>query len=303
MKEILSINLWIDSNFINELLSTNASSQEILDFIQIDLAHESFIQKNFKKELKIFKRIRKDYDLYDAYQICFNYKQMREQFLNQWLKPLIYPIFLYVLAWVLMCTLIWFMIPRIQAQLPQIELQFPNEIIVFTLGIQIGCLLIFVLIKIFFKDQYYRKILNLKVSLINVPIKFYLSYSFLISTEIYLEKGILLIDTIDINRYHPNKFLGFCFKETYKYLKEGNSLTDSFTLFDKNLVLLISKDKTTYNAEQFKHLKILYETVLNRFFKLFKQTIQLLSYSMIGLLVLLSYQVVLLPLRMIEELL
>lgn len=264
---------------------------------------ENFIKKLFKKEYSLFKRIKKDYDLNDAYQLCIIYKQVREKSHSKWIKPLYYPLFLYILAWLSLTLLMWIMIPSIQHQLPNMEINFPSQFIMFVFGFQIGLILLLLIIKFNFKDTYYKRIYHLKNRFIQHFIQIYLSYFFLSSFISFKKKGISLIEYLDINRLNPNRFLGTICLDVYKNLKDGFNIEESFKVFDNNLIRMFSLERVDLNLNQLNHLLSLYETMLNQFFKIIKNSLLSISYLMIGLAVLLSYQIVLLPLKMVEELL
>ena len=143
--EKLSINLYVDPEFIHELLSLQSSSEELLAFTQIDLSQKKFIQRIFKKEYALFKVIEKEKSLFDAYQICFSLQKQRKEFEKISIKPLVYPFFLYVLAWLLLLSLITYLIPSIQKQMPILKISVPSEIILLIFGLQCGLIILFVL--------------------------------------------------------------------------------------------------------------------------------------------------------------
>ncbi len=296
---MISIRLWQDSSFLSDLLMHSASSVEIYQLTHIDLTKASFINKCFKKELKIFKRIEKDYGLYAAYQISFIYKQNIKETNNKWFKPLVYPIFLYLTAWSLLCFLMWVMIPSIEKQMSNINVQFPSEFIFLLLGVQIGLIILLGLIRLSFNEKMIEPILKLRI--FKHYLKLYLSYQFMISFSSFSKRGIQLIDILDINRFHPNKFLGYICLQSYKELKQGADFETAFKFFDSNLIQLLSVEKVEIDHNQIEHLKLLYESLLSRIFRFLKIVLQSLAYLMIAIAVLLSYQIVLLPLKMVEE--
>lgn len=301
LKEKISIQLNLDPQFIQELLNSNSSSEEINHYINIDLAHPQFIKKLFKKELSLFKTLQKDKSLSDAYLICFSIKETKQNFINTCLKPLIYPTFLYVMAWFLLMSLILFMIPSLVSQMPSLVFNFPRTIILLIFGIHIGLILLVLLIKLSFKKQYYHFLLQIKNNQFNQLLKIYISYFFLHSINEYLKRGDYLIDSIAYTRYHPNQFLGIIASSAYKQLKEGETLSQLNLPFDVNLLILLEMDHIAYSQEQFEHLIRLYQINLNRLFKSLKHFIQFVSYSLIAVVIILSYQIVLLPLKLIED--
>lgn len=293
-------NLWIDTEFIHQLIDLYGSTQVIQNLTSLNLNDRNLIKSIFKHELILFRQIEKTDSLIEAYQISFSLKKRRQQIVDQWIQPLFYPFFLYIAAWLLLLSYIYIMLPSIKSQLPMQETRFPSSIILFIFGIQCGLIILFSLYFLTLKPSHYERVLNYRF--IKHQLKLWMSFEFNYALNLFLEKGHSLMDSISFLKYHPNVLLGQLSFDIYKQLKEGNSMEDAFAYLDSNFIKIISIDQSEYAKETFNQLDHLYTLFLNHRFKQFKTCIQLISYSMIGIVIILSYQLVLIPLKLLEEL-
>ena len=293
-------NLWIDTEFIHQLIELYGSTQVIQNLTSLNLNDKNLIKSIFKHELILFRQIEKTDSLIEAYQISFNLKKRRQQIIDQWIQPLFYPFFLYIAAWLLLLSYIYIMLPSIKSQLPMLETQFPSSIVLFVFGIQCGLIILLSLYFLTLKPSHYARILNYRF--IKHRLKLWMSFEFNYALNLFLEKGHSLMESIFFLKYHPNVLVGHLSFNIYKQLKEGNSMEDAFAYLDSNFIKIISIDQSEYTKETFNQLDHLYTLILNHRFKQLKTGIQIISYSMIGLVIILSYQLVLIPLKLLEEL-
>lgn len=278
------------------------SSEEIEKLIHINLYDRNLIKHLFKKELKIFDSLNHSYSLFDAYQFSFELKRARQEERRKWFIPLLYPSFLYVLAWLLLLSLSLIMIPQLKTQMSQLDISFPSHTITFLFGIQIGLFLIILFGSKSITLNQFDEFFSQSTSKLKSNLRLYLTYLFINDLHFLLKRNIDFINALKLLRMHPNKYLGHLIKKSYNHIKEGHSLQESLNSFDSTFSTFLLIDQTSIQNQRFDHMIKLYRSILNHKFKFIKQSIQFIAYSLILISVILSYQIVLLPLKLLEEL-
>jgi len=137
-------------------------------------------------------------------------------------------------------------------------------------------------------------------------IKTFVTYQFVNDLKIYLENGVSLDNAINLIRYNKtNRMTSLLAYHFQEQLQEGNDILDCLQneYFDDQFYTFcyfgIQADDFLNSLNDY---KILIEEKTNRILREISFLIQIISYGFVGVVILLAYQALLLPLELLEVL-
>lgn len=297
----LPVTLEILGNY-DELIDQLKHGKNIQDYID-------FQSKDpFYRHLSFFLSI-SSFD--NAIISAFEYDEMKRKLKENWIKEISYPLFVLLFALVVFFIFDFMIYPQLQSIIPTASTNYLHTFLAVLIGIIWILLILFIffisVIKIIQKKnysqylQYYDKIFS-QLSFI----KKYISYDFALHTLILMKRGYSTKQVFEsLMQLKDHQLLSFDLDkmvEDFKQGKEMSKIIDQQSHFDSKFKYFFKmgyytnnlenalQDYCEYQAKEFKHI-----------LKKSSKIISCVAYSFIGILVISIYQLLLLPLDMMNQ--
>lgn len=295
------------------LIIVNSKYQPLLQEIEQGKQLEEFIQ--FKKKTPFYQSLHFFLSISpfeQAVQSAYEYERMKKNFQKQWFKETAYPTFIFFFACLLFALFENVLYPQLQVFI-QVEKTFTfHEILYFILQfIFISCCLgivVYIFISIFYskKDfllmKLYHQILS-KIPLVKKIISFELaSNMYVLMKRGYSTKEMFLcLKTLKSNRYltyNLNEMIEQCEQgvDLPIIFEKRDQLDEKFRYFIKMGLYSQNLENALYDYCEYQQLEF------TRFIKKASVAVSCISYTFIALLVVTIYQILLIPLEMLNQL-
>jgi len=309
MKNQMKLKRRVDLFILADLLESEIDDQEILKILGIDLKDEHQIRKILSgTAYRRYVRLSIETDARKALLVILHSENLSKKLLNQTMKALSYPSFLFFMSLIMMIFVNTILLPMFQSMLlflgPQMNVLFYqlslSLFILFDLSIIIMILMTLFIKKsnpyYLFKKVNWIKAQNIWSRLISYQFCEKFLYFYRLGGSIdEIFKQIQMSSDIVLNQ--------LCFM-VINELEIGKSLTDSINHIDSQLQSYFKMNDEGIDITKYlHHFASIQELIIFDQIKKYGKTVLAYSYIKITFMIVILYQVMLKPIEMMEKIL
>ena len=299
IKEIIAL---MDDN-IFEIINERLKNGDLFEEVIFDYLNRSY--KKYYHNFSLYMPFDKVIKMIN--QIAQQQKVIKEQLI----KPIIYPVFVFLMAFVGLIIFYFYAFDLLIGFVSGLNLDLHNLYnLKIISGIVILCvIIIFVMIVVIILFVTQKKYIVLSYILINRYInigilKKWLTYKFMLYYKVFLDNGLNTREILSLMGSFDDQLINFLAYHVRILLEKGHNMEDSIghPYLDNYLQRYIKL--ANYSDNLIKIIGDYLHKIENEFLRFIKKVAlitQLVSYSIIGFIIIFIYQIIMLPIKLIER--
>jgi len=288
-----------------ELIQDEISNNDILLITNIDLTDDQHLNKLLSKHKGYYEVIRDKIDKRNSLILLLTYRQYQNKLRKELQKALIYPAILFVLSMSIVFAFITMIYPRFNSLFASLTIENSFSITPLVILFNINLMFLFIIIVFFglirfYKFKMYCRLIEIKSNNIWVQIE---SYKFAYFFNLMYSKGYNINEILMFTKSFSDRILLELAQIIRKGLDEGHTFESSIKMLDMRLISLFKKTTFSFKDSDFlkQYIKI-QDIIISQQINRIGKGILYLVYIEIGFIVYYLYQLMMIPLSIMEKL-